>query len=667
MHRHLYSQVGEHPDDIRILLCAPTGKAAYNINGVILHNAVQIQPSRNKLNQTLSCDIRNTLQMKYRNLSIVMIDEISMVGNKMMSLLNSRLQTIKGNHQLFGGISIIAIGDFYQLKPVFDGWIFDDLNKGYGALTPNLWKELFKMHELTDIMRQKDDLNFASLLNRLRVNALNENDLNILECRTTTIDNPDYPHTTTHLFTENDLVDSFNLQCIARLTTPKVKITAFDTVQGDLPPLVKAKLLHSLPGKQSDTANLAKEVELAVGMKYDLTANIDVTDGLTNGSSCEIKVIENKQPEKTSRPSIVWVRFHDGKIGSNNRTKYSNLYHKQIDRSWTPIFDIKRSFTYNKRTYERIQFPLRPSAGKTIHKSQGDTLDEVVVNMNSKCKAKIPHIHYVALSRVRSLKGLHIVHFNKEKITVSACVTEELERLKKDALLKLCYTPLYNVQSNFLKFAFNNVRSLNAHFEDIKADPNVLCADVIGFAETKLMRSDANDKYALPGFGLPIRNDQHQSVVRTRPPHGLIVYVREGFVVDELSVFSTPDLEYIMADIISCKGHIQVVFLYKAPNCKFIDFKEELLSNLVPVLNMQASNIMIMGDFNFDITGEQTKFLDFMEKTFLCKQIILKKTTRYGSILDLAFVKVNPDVTISSDVLEAYWSDHRIIYAALDL
>jgi hypothetical protein len=47
--------------------------------------------------------------------------------------------------------------------------------------------------------------------------------------------------------------------------------------------------------------------------------------------------------------------------------------------------------------------------------------------------------------------------------------------------------------------------------------------------------------------------------------------------------------------------------------------------------------------------------------------IYLQKTTRYGSILDLAFVKVNPDVTISSDVLEAYWSDHRIIYAALNL
>jgi hypothetical protein len=145
LHRHLYSQIGENPDDIRILLCAPTGKTAYNINGVTLHNAFQIKPSRNKLIQTLSCDIRNTLQMKYRNLSIAMIDEISMVENKMLSLLNSRLQIIKGNHQLFGGISIIAIGDFYQLKPAFDGWIFDDLNKGYGALAPNLWKELFKI------------------------------------------------------------------------------------------------------------------------------------------------------------------------------------------------------------------------------------------------------------------------------------------------------------------------------------------------------------------------------------------------------------------------------------------------------------------------------------------------------------------------------------------
>ncbi|VDI44405.1 Hypothetical predicted protein [Mytilus galloprovincialis] len=63
LHRHLCSIEGEDPDDIRILLCAPTGKAAYNINGLTIHNAFQIQPNKG-LDQSLSCDVLNTLRMK---------------------------------------------------------------------------------------------------------------------------------------------------------------------------------------------------------------------------------------------------------------------------------------------------------------------------------------------------------------------------------------------------------------------------------------------------------------------------------------------------------------------------------------------------------------------------------------------------------------------------
>ena len=61
LHRYLCSSEGEDPDNIRILLCAPTGKAAYNINGVTIHNAFQIQPSKG-FNQSLSCDVLNTLR-----------------------------------------------------------------------------------------------------------------------------------------------------------------------------------------------------------------------------------------------------------------------------------------------------------------------------------------------------------------------------------------------------------------------------------------------------------------------------------------------------------------------------------------------------------------------------------------------------------------------------
>jgi hypothetical protein len=133
-----------------------------------------------------------------------------------------------------------------QLKPVFDDWIFNDLDKGITALAPNLWKDLFSMHELTEIMHQKDDLDFAQLLNRLRENRLTENDYKILEKRKITRNDPDYPNSVPHLFVENKLADSFNLQCITQLNTHKVNVMAFDTVQADVSANVKAKLLNCI-------------------------------------------------------------------------------------------------------------------------------------------------------------------------------------------------------------------------------------------------------------------------------------------------------------------------------------------------------------------------------------------------------------------------------------
>ena len=337
-------------------------------------------------------------------------------------------------------------------------------------------------------------MEFAQLLNRLRENKLTENDISILDSRVISSADPSYPSKATHLFVDNELVNSFNLQYIERLETEKVIVKAFDVVQADVCSDIKRKLISCLPKNQSDTANLASEVELAIGMKYDLTANIEVTDGLTNGSSCEVKLVENRQIEKTSRPSIVWVKFDDPRIGANTRIKYSALYQKRIHKSWTPIFDIKRSFTYRNKTFERIQFPLRPAAAKTIHKSQGDTLDEVVVSLRSKCKAKIPHIHYVALSRVRSLRGLHIQDLCKNNIAVSESVQEELQRLRTEAVLELCYKPLYSVGNNLLKFVFNNVRSLHAHFLDVKEEPNIVSADVIGISESRLVSTDSDEQ-----------------------------------------------------------------------------------------------------------------------------------------------------------------------------
>jgi hypothetical protein len=61
-------------------------------------------------------------------LKLILLDEISMVGNSMFTVqLNNRLKDLKGSKEDFGGVSIITLGDLFQLKPVMDGYIFTDV------------------------------------------------------------------------------------------------------------------------------------------------------------------------------------------------------------------------------------------------------------------------------------------------------------------------------------------------------------------------------------------------------------------------------------------------------------------------------------------------------------------------------------------------------------
>ena len=124
LHRICCSECGENPEDTRILLCAYTGLAAYNIKGLTLHNAFCIEPNKKLKYKPLSDEKRNTLKTKYRYLTIVIIDEVSMVGSDMLNYLCLRLQEIKGNREPFGGVHVLLVGDLFQLRPVGDSWIF---------------------------------------------------------------------------------------------------------------------------------------------------------------------------------------------------------------------------------------------------------------------------------------------------------------------------------------------------------------------------------------------------------------------------------------------------------------------------------------------------------------------------------------------------------------
>ena len=151
-------------------MLAPTGKAAYNIKGNTIHSALAIPACQSlKTYRHLASSRLNSLRCRIGSVKLIFIDDISMVGNTMFNVqIDNRLKDIKGSPLPFGGVSIVAIGDLFQLQPVMDDYVFKDLSTEYGILAPNLWQELLKMFELHEIMRQKESKQFAEMLNRLR-------------------------------------------------------------------------------------------------------------------------------------------------------------------------------------------------------------------------------------------------------------------------------------------------------------------------------------------------------------------------------------------------------------------------------------------------------------------------------------------------------------------
>ncbi|XP_020622509.1 uncharacterized protein LOC110060102 [Orbicella faveolata] len=242
--------------------------------------------------------------------AIYFIDEISMVGSGMFNFLNLRLQQIMGTNEPFVGISLVTVGDLFQLKPVFDKWIFENSQSGYDEFATNIWTEYFTLFELTEIMRQKDDKEFAQLLNRLREGNQSEGDISILQQRLLNVrpEQDNYPMNMGHLYTTNASVDAHNNALYTLSKADKAQIKAVDVIVGDISDDLKKQMKNKIPDDPTQTMGLYSLVSVATAAKYDLTTNIDVTDGLTNGAEC---VIENMdyRVENSTRPSIIWVSF----------------------------------------------------------------------------------------------------------------------------------------------------------------------------------------------------------------------------------------------------------------------------------------------------------------------------------------------------------------------
>ena len=140
-----------------------------------MHSAFALPIEHKGFNQFLELSAKTLKRYRdaNKNVHTILIDEISMVSAKYLRYIHKRLCSITSNDDYFGGLNMILVGDFFQLRPCKGFYAFEE---------KTLWK-LFQPFFLETNMRQKDDLTFTNLLNRARVGLLTKEDERLLKIR----------------------------------------------------------------------------------------------------------------------------------------------------------------------------------------------------------------------------------------------------------------------------------------------------------------------------------------------------------------------------------------------------------------------------------------------------------------------------------------------------
>ena len=377
-------------------------------------------------------------------------------------------------------------------------------------------------------------------------------------------------------------------------------------------------------------------------------------------------VIENidYRIENSNRPTIIWVSFPHPDIGRNLRRENAHLCNATIDRNWTPVLEVTRQFQINKKSQVQIirrQFPLRPAAAKIIHRCQGNTLNEAVVDFPASTRE---HMHYVGSSPVQNSSTQHILNLNENKLKVTEKAKREMSRLRTQASL----VPLAVLQTDnspeTKTILFQNVRSLHLHIDDVRSDFNIQKADVNIFVESKLCLSDRDDTYQLTQFTL-YRNNFSQSNIRTC--YGTAVYIKNDLNCTKIPYRSNfNNLEFTVMVLSQPIPNIHVIGIYRSKTKVTISQLIDALTHLHnSVLTEPTISTVLLGDFKIDLmqaNTEQKALTKYLITNKGYTQLIDQHTTDYRT--QIVYTNA-PQYVQSAGTLESYYSDHRPIYISM--
>lgn len=317
---------------------------------------------------------------RWRDVKYLIIDEISMMGAELLDKLNEVAMIVRKSQAPFGGITLILSGDFLQLPPVKDEFAFSSKCWESLKLTPFIFKD----------PKRYDDLAYFDLLLRVRQGTHTQEDVKKLFARTVaykklmeclskgnaTAIKP------TIMYSTRACVNHYNITELNRLDTPSQTYTAFD----EFKPAGVTKKEEYYKTLLEDT--IPSCITLKIGAQVMLKSNLNLKAGLVNGSRGVVEGLSTY---------AVTVRFVNG----------------------ARVVIVPQTFTIKEDKYQasRTQIPLILAWALTIHKSQGVTLDYTICDIGSSVFA--PGQAYVALSRVRNLRGLFLSNFDKNSLNAN--------------------------------------------------------------------------------------------------------------------------------------------------------------------------------------------------------------------------------------------------------
>ncbi len=430
-------------------ITASTGIASTHIGGSTIHSfsgiGIEKEIDEYKLDKIME---REKLVKKIQNTKVLIIDEISMLDAQTLDNVNFVLKGIKDPTKPFGGVQIIFVGDFFQLPPI--------MKKGeerkFFAFMGAAWKEARPLTCYLEEQFRQTDETFTKLLLAIRENTIDEMHVEILEE-------------------------------VKKKTFKKLGLKEEKKVldEGEYEEELVVLEEDEISKKDKDNKDIVTEKNLDILELHSHNKNVDEINNLklnliterefvykmvTIGSSKPLEgLIRNcLSPEilklKVGAKVMFTKNSLEGEYVNGTMGKVVELepFRIVVEKSFGKTIEVKQEewkLEDDGKVKARLsQYPLRLAWAITVHKSQGMSLDEAIINLGETFEFGQG---YVALSRLRSLDGLYLKSYNPKSLQVNQNICEFDEKIRKDSRF---------IQEKFLKADLKKLEKTQKKFID---------------------------------------------------------------------------------------------------------------------------------------------------------------------------------------------------------